>query len=432
MRPFRMLISLVLMLLFFTVLSQAAAQDDISWLLDQINCLRQSVGSPPLTMNVALSVAANRQAVNLVSDDLTDFHVGLDGSTPLIRAREAGFTGSVGENVSGGGNARDAFNWWLNSPVHYDNMTNAHWKEIGIGTARGTYGSWYTLVFGAMNWQVTEPVSTDPCDELDAPPESAVIEDTLPEASISGPLENIQIETSSDTVESAEPLPTPVILGLDENGYIQHVIQSGETPGTVMLSYGYSWDYLPTLMALNNMTEADARNLDVGDIFLIPPGDSTFTPNPADSSEDTFTPMLDNQDTGLIILVISDTPSAIVLPSSTPMPTLTTAPSTISPQSPPVSETLVPAVAFVASLTPTKTLLPPVVFAASLTPTLDLAGTLFTSGAPATASPPLVPLVMPEPLEDKTSLLLTIAIVLQVVILGVAAFEGVRRSRKRR
>jgi len=407
------------------------AQDDISWLLNQINCLRQSVGSPPLTMNVALSVAANRQAVNLANENLTNFHEGLDGSTPMTRVADAGYTGiSVGENVASGREVSDPFNWWLNSPVHYDNMTNAHWKDIGIGIASGSQGTWYTLVFGATSWQITEFVSA-PCTELDVY-EAVPIENTI--FQLSNTLdEDGEIETpNNDVPEPVESLPTPVILGLDENGYIQHVIQSGETPGTVMLSYGYSWDYLPTLMALNNMTEADARNLDVGDIFLIPLREGIFTPDLDDSSDDTLTPVPnEDQDTGLIIPVISDTPSAIVPPSSTPMPTLTTAPRTTAPQSPAASETLVPAVAFVASLTPTKTLVPTVAFAASLTPTLDTTGTPVTFAASATSLPLSAP-VAPDSSNDKTPLLLAVAIILQIVILGVAAFEGVRRWRKRR
>lgn len=454
MRRCRMLSSLALILLLLTALSPTAAQDEISWLLSQINCLRQSVGSPPLTMNVALSVAANRQAVNLASDNLTDFHKGLDGSTPITRAKEAGYTGSVGENVAGGRQVSDAFNWWLNSSVHYENMTNPHWKDIGIGTASGPKGTWYTLVFGATNWEVNDfsPVT---CSEFEAlPPANIVIETS----SIATQADTDDEVPETEPEASAEPLPTPVIMGLDEHGYIQHEIQSGETPGTIMLSYGYSWDALPTLMAINDMTEAEARNLDVGDIFLVPPLDGVVTPTPDDAVTET-TPVPDEaEEEGLIILVASDTPpvseevasptatvSERILPSPTPPPTLA-ATQTPTDSRPSLSgafiatETLLPPVAFMPSATvtlrPTETLAPPVTVTsfATLSPVSSV--TAVALAASLTVPPLTTPVEVAPPIpssetSNQSPLLAVAAIVGQVAVIGAALMVGYRWGRRR-
>ncbi len=53
------------------------------------------------------------------------------------------------------------WNWWLNSPIHYQNMTLGQWTDIGIGVAQGPYGRYFTLDFGTATYGVvagaTEP-----------------------------------------------------------------------------------------------------------------------------------------------------------------------------------------------------------------------------------------------------------------------------------
>jgi uncharacterized protein YkwD len=148
---------LALLLLIITSLFSphqivTAQAGDAEWLLSQINALRQSKGVPALAYNAQLAAAANAHSTYLSTHPWTSAHVEDNGSTPSSRAWAAGYPGKlVGENVVGGltADAQWAFNWWMNSPVHFQNMLGS-WQEIGIGVVYGETGHWYTLVFGSQ------------------------------------------------------------------------------------------------------------------------------------------------------------------------------------------------------------------------------------------------------------------------------------------
>ncbi len=402
-------VSFLALLLVLTAAPLLAQDDaDSAWLLSQINCLRQSVGVPPLMLNAALIVSANRQSHNLSNDNLTNYHVGLDGSTPTTRAQGAGFTGSVGENVASGRAVSDAFTWWMHSPIHYENMTNAHWKEIGIGVGHGPYGTWYTLDFGAMTWQVTGIVSALPCGTFDTPVPNP------DEASQSGATNTITLNT---------PLPpTPLVPGFDEHGYIQHAIQSGETPGIIILKYGYTWDDLPALMALNHMTEAEARRLNVGDIFLIPPREGLTTPTLiVDQASD-------------IILVVSDTPAPnqpTATLSSTPLPSLT--PTATIPLAPTVTVIVPSTQSLLTGTASPEPLVLPAEFSATVTPIpsseLLVPPAAFVASPVPTQMPTLqAPVPVPDAASnDRLPLLFGLVIGLQIIIAGLLAANLYRR-----
>jgi hypothetical protein len=133
-----------------TGLVPARAQDPISYVLSRINELRASQGLNTLSINGQLAAAAQGHANYLASTDYIHPHRERDGSLPQDRAARAGYGGRVGENVVGGRSASPewAFNWWMQSPSHYNNML-ADWTEVGIGfTDGGEYGRWYVTVFG--------------------------------------------------------------------------------------------------------------------------------------------------------------------------------------------------------------------------------------------------------------------------------------------
>lgn len=133
-------------------LSPARAQDPISYLLNRINELRASQGLNTLSLNGQLTAAAQGHSNYLGSTGYIHPHRERDGSLPQDRAVRAGYAGRVGENVVGGQSASPewAFNWWMQSPPHYNNML-AEWTEVGIGfTDGGEYGRWYVTVFGDL------------------------------------------------------------------------------------------------------------------------------------------------------------------------------------------------------------------------------------------------------------------------------------------
>ena len=76
------------------------------------------------------------------SQDMVDrnyfSHYTPEGKSPSDRAKDAGFTASVGENIAyGQPNAASAFQAWVNSPGHCEIMMSPIYTKIGIGVAEG-------------------------------------------------------------------------------------------------------------------------------------------------------------------------------------------------------------------------------------------------------------------------------------------------------
>ena len=102
-----------------------------------INDERTTAGLPALTVNTQLSTAAKDHAVDMLCNDYLS-HIGLDGSTPEDRVREAGFTASlVLENLYAlhpayGGNPQSAFDWWMSDADSKADLLNANTTVVGI------------------------------------------------------------------------------------------------------------------------------------------------------------------------------------------------------------------------------------------------------------------------------------------------------------
>ncbi len=249
----RCILLIILLFMGAMVAAPAGAQDTTTDLLTRINNLRLSLGLTPYTLNSSLSAAALNQARWMAQTGQIS-HTQDNGSTPRTRAQAAGYASSwVSENIYMGTNATaaTAFTWWSNSPIHYRGMTNANYREIGIGWASGPAfngSTAFVLVFG-------NPTGY-----------------TAPRRAASG--------GNSGSANAAPGLP-PYVVGVDNSGYIMHEIQPGHTMGEIALIYGYTWDDLPDIREINDLTEEEARNnLEVGAILLIPPWEGTYTPTP--------------------------------------------------------------------------------------------------------------------------------------------------------
>jgi len=231
------------------------AQDGTGDLLNRVNNLRASVGRAGYSLNGALLAAAQQQAQWIV-DTGNVSHTHPDGSGPRTRAQNAGYpSAAISENIYGGTNASvdSAWNFWVNSGIHYAGLVNPAYTEIGVGIASGGWGRAYVLVFGNPNGYGYAPA---------APAVSAG-------SGNSG-------EGSSGSAGSGAPAAPSFVVGTDEFGNIQHRVQPGDTLGDIALIYGYTWDDLPRMMQLNGL--ADVRDLVVGSIFLVPPYAGTYTP----------------------------------------------------------------------------------------------------------------------------------------------------------
>ena len=358
-------------------------QDAASDLISRINQLRASLGLHGYALSGALTAAAQNQASWMANTGQIS-HTQPDGSTPRSRAAAQGYPSSaVSENIYMGSSATagTAWQWWLNSPIHYRGITNAVYTEVGIAAASGSRGTAFVLVFGnPSGWQ--------------APARPA--------------------NNSGNTSSSSNEQPS-FVVGVDNIGNIMHEIQPEQTLGEIALIYGYTWDDLQSIRDLNEMTEVEGRQLSIGAVILIPPWDGTYTPTPG-------TPQPTATDESL-------TPAAAhtVLPTLTPTDTLE-AVETPDPQETPEVEVSTPTVPVFDLTEPTIT---PEEMTEATTPAWSVATVTPTPTAiivAQAATPPNLSASVVED-DDNTVPLLVVAIVLQVLILGMAGYEFFVRRR---
>jgi len=123
-------------------------------ILNFVNQARAANGLNPLTKNGKLTAAALVHSTDMSCNDYLG-HVGTDGSDWFARIRAQGYNYDVGlENIyyGYGGLPDNAFNWWMNSTVHRENILNSKAKEAGVAYVLNlqTGAGYYTMVFGSQ------------------------------------------------------------------------------------------------------------------------------------------------------------------------------------------------------------------------------------------------------------------------------------------
>lgn len=110
-------------------------------LLNAVNQLRRTgcqcgtVFMPPvgdLQWNDTLETAAESHLTDMYTNDYFG-HIAPDGSSPIQRARDLGYSGDyVGENIARGyDNVEEVMNAWRNSEDHCQAMMDSLYKEMG-------------------------------------------------------------------------------------------------------------------------------------------------------------------------------------------------------------------------------------------------------------------------------------------------------------
>jgi uncharacterized protein YkwD len=123
-------------------------------IINLINQTRLANGLNALTVNNSLMNSARAHSTDMALNNFVN-HTGSDGSTAWQRMQRAGYVGSWGgENIYGGYNTTpsQAFNWWLGSTPHLNNILGIYYRDVGVGyayCATGTYRNTYTINFGA-------------------------------------------------------------------------------------------------------------------------------------------------------------------------------------------------------------------------------------------------------------------------------------------
>jgi uncharacterized protein YkwD len=110
------------------------------------NCGTDTI--PPINLlawDEALTNAATQHTLDMSIKNFLN-HIGSDGSTPAMRANEAGFTGLyIGENIARGySSVDDVVEGWKNSPPHCRTIMNFRFQYMGVATNN----QYWTLVLG--------------------------------------------------------------------------------------------------------------------------------------------------------------------------------------------------------------------------------------------------------------------------------------------
>lgn len=107
---------------------------------------------PDIAMNRALSLAARRHALDLVSHPDLDGHIGSDGSTPESRSAAEGYTGAVGQTVAVNAslaiNNLDVITQWYRDPVAFRIMSDCANTAIGVWSENSITRSVVVAVYG--------------------------------------------------------------------------------------------------------------------------------------------------------------------------------------------------------------------------------------------------------------------------------------------
>ena len=116
-----------------------------------INAERVAQGLAAYSVDSRLTAAARVQGTDMACNHFTS-HTGSDGSTVRDSVARQGYTWSwIGENYyAGHGGAQTAFDWWMNSTLHRNNLLSPNYTQFGVGyvyDADSDYGGYFVVVF---------------------------------------------------------------------------------------------------------------------------------------------------------------------------------------------------------------------------------------------------------------------------------------------
>ena len=241
-------------------------------IISAVNFLRATYSLAPLTTNTSLMVSAQSHTDYLASigyANITNGHVGADGTDALDRAIAAGYPVAQGIDVQDcwaymGNTAPSSrlfsdVNIW-NDSIHMAYILHENGKDVGVGVTEKDGFVYYDLVisfiFGSGSNTSTIPLAITP-----------------------------RVSTTPQVVPVA--ISTP-----DTDGSIKHIVQPGQALWSIAITYGTT---VEQLQALNNLS-ANAVIYE-GETLLIrlantPTPSPTITPTPRPATRTPVPPQL--------------------------------------------------------------------------------------------------------------------------------------------
>ena len=187
-------------------------------LVNMLNQTRWNSGLPALTENSKLDKAAQMKAEDMVQKQYFS-HISPHGLTPWYWFLQSGYNYKyAGENLAiGFYDSSEAFNAWLNSPSHRENMLNKNYKEVGTAVLQG-YGENNAFVvvqfFGSLKPEkiAAKVNNTNILPENNPIQENPIAEDTNPPFEASD--DSKKVLQGSTVSGSLEPLTNNSARGL--------------------------------------------------------------------------------------------------------------------------------------------------------------------------------------------------------------------------
>ncbi len=200
--------------------------------VDLTNSERGGYAAAPLRRNSSLDAAAQAKAEHMVKQGYFA-HFAPDGTSPWYFFEGVGYQyAHAGENLAiHFTDSAELVGAWMDSPAHKENIVNANYTEIGVGTAKGKFDGYDTVfvvqlfgtpAVGALADNVQEPQPTILPTAIDAPQQqgqSPASPDEL--ALLRTQLEGlqqavVQLEQSTPTLPANEPAPETVVLSAED------------------------------------------------------------------------------------------------------------------------------------------------------------------------------------------------------------------------
>lgn len=120
--------------------------------LKLLNATRKQASLKALRTNSRLQQVATAHVVDMMTNNFFD-HAGSDGSQVWDRATRAGYRyAAIGENIAWTQgfaiSGAQAFQQWMDSPGHRDNMLSGEFRELGVSVGCRGDETWYVMVLG--------------------------------------------------------------------------------------------------------------------------------------------------------------------------------------------------------------------------------------------------------------------------------------------
>jgi uncharacterized protein YkwD len=149
--------------------------------IDLTNNERVENARTQLTRNAVLDQAATAKAQHMVDNEYFA-HFAPDGTTPWEFFKSAGYVyAHAGENLAiHFTDSSEVVEAWMLSPAHRKNIVDPKFREIGVGTARGTFNG-YDTVYVVQLFGTPAGVAITPTPEpvITLEPETLLIEEVL-------------------------------------------------------------------------------------------------------------------------------------------------------------------------------------------------------------------------------------------------------------